>query len=383
MKNEHILDSMEYLDRDLIEEADVTPAKKKTGWVKWAGLAACVCICAAGAAVLFPALTRQKNEAAKALPQEITPAQGVVTNAPAPGGAQVGGLPEAQEKAAPAEYEEGKTEAERGGEITSEAAKPEKPRMLSVYDKRLNTGDMAVNNGCVALSESLKAAIDEYGSSTTYHIIAEVFKDGTAVGSAERLDGDLLKLIAAQGFNVSGEVHGSAAGSTEYIILNYAEAEKLLRFPAIEGYGILLSFYGETLPEDPVEEDPGYGGAVKGNAGFDVEMTAVADSVTPESVTVRVVNRSGCEILSGNEYDFSLEVLKEGVWKPLETGDRVNTGEALVFEGERDVTLNWTFIYGALPAGHYRAVKYFFPGTADGSSGYYDGFNLTAEFDIG
>lgn len=83
-----------------------------------------------------------------------------------------------------------------------------------------------------------------------------------------------------------------------------------------------------------------------------------------------------------NKNDFAIEVLDNGTWYTIEKGNRVNTAEAYTFVGERNLDIVWYSIYGELPKGHYRVVKYFFPWTEDGTYGVDDGFYLTAEFEI-
>lgn len=122
--------------------------------------------------------------------------------------------------------------------------------------------------------------------------------------------------------------------------------------------------------------------SVTEGTAFDVTMEVVEGSVTPASLTVCVKNNTDLEIDSGNEHDFAIEVLDDGTWYTIKTGDRNNTAEAYGFSGEQTLELEWSNVYGALPAGHYRIVKYFFPWTADGTYGVKDGFYLTAEFEI-
>lgn len=115
---------------------------------------------------------------------------------------------------------------------------------------------------------------------------------------------------------------------------------------------------------------------------FDVTMEVVPESVRPGSITICVKNNTDIEIHSGNENDFAIEVLDNGKWYTIDVGSRENTAEAYIFEDERDLDISWSNTYGALPNGHYRIVKYFFPWTEDGTYGIKDGFYLTAEFDI-
>lgn len=127
---------------------------------------------------------------------------------------------------------------------------------------------------------------------------------------------------------------------------------------------------------------PGEESTVTEGTGFDVSMTIVEGTVTPSKATVLVTNNTDIEIDSGNEYDFSIEVLDKGKWKAIETDERDNTAEALIFTGESELVLDWKNIYGALPKGHYRIVKSFFPWTENGIYGIDDQFYLTAEFSI-
>jgi len=49
MKKSKLLDSIGYVDSQLINEADTyVPAKKKNGWLKWGAMAACLCLVLAG-----------------------------------------------------------------------------------------------------------------------------------------------------------------------------------------------------------------------------------------------------------------------------------------------------------------------------------------------
>lgn len=61
MKNDKTLSILGRLEPDLIEEAETYRAKKQTNaWVRWGALAACLCLCLAGAARLLS--TKQKAE---------------------------------------------------------------------------------------------------------------------------------------------------------------------------------------------------------------------------------------------------------------------------------------------------------------------------------
>ena len=77
MKKNKILESMEYVDDEIIEEADgYASAKKKHGWLKYGGMAACFCLVLAGTFVVKKSL--------KPLPEENTPAQLVIPSVELP-----------------------------------------------------------------------------------------------------------------------------------------------------------------------------------------------------------------------------------------------------------------------------------------------------------
>ena len=77
MKKNKILESMEYVDDEIIEEADgYASAKKKHGWLKYGVMAACFCLVLAGTFVVKKSL--------KPLPEENTPAQLVIPSVELP-----------------------------------------------------------------------------------------------------------------------------------------------------------------------------------------------------------------------------------------------------------------------------------------------------------
>lgn len=115
----------------------------------------------------------------------------------------------------------------------------------------------------------------------------------------------------------------------------------------------------------------------------DVTMKIVEGSVTPSGLTVRVSNHTGIDINGGIDDDFSIEKKENDKWVPAEEiGDRTDHAETYIFQGERDLNIHWSEIYGPLSAGEYRVVKFFYPSAEDGFYGEDDGFYLFAEFSI-
>lgn len=70
MKKDKILESMEYIDAEIINEADnYAPAKKKNSWLKWGAMAACFCLILVGAF--------GTNKYFKHLPQDHNPVEDI------------------------------------------------------------------------------------------------------------------------------------------------------------------------------------------------------------------------------------------------------------------------------------------------------------------
>ena len=92
----------------------------------------------------------------------------------------------------------------------------------------------------------------------------------------------------------------------------------------------------------------------------DVTMKVVEGSVTPSGLTVRISNNTGIDINGGINYDFSIEKKEDDKWSPVkEIGDRTTDTETYIFQGERDLNINWSEIYGSLSAGDTESLSSF------------------------
>ena len=140
----------------------------------------------------------------------------------------------------------------------------------------------------------------------------------------------------------------------------------------------LLSF---SAGAPAVEVGEAFSGDVNTYEG--VTMTVVEDSAAPDGIRVEVLNTTTKIIESGNAGDFSVQVELDGNWYELETLEDTyaNTAEAYVYWTgvPRELTLNWTYFYGSLPAGHYRVTKWFFEYRGPGDT---TDFLLAAEFTL-
>ena len=115
----------------------------------------------------------------------------------------------------------------------------------------------------------------------------------------------------------------------------------------------------------------------------DVAMEVIEESVTPLGLTVCVSNNTKIDIYGGIADDFLIEKLENDKWSPLvEIGDRSNNTETYIFQGNRELNIYWSDIYGSLTPGTYRISKCFYLDTVDDASSSNDGFYLIAEFII-
>lgn len=155
MKN--ALDEMEYIEDELILEAEEYRKKKIHG--KWGAVAAMLCVCMLGAMLLV-----QRPQ--KPMDTGSTPE-----------------MPDTVEEPAP-DYG-----------VDSD-------NIIRYYEGDWEIRDLAVNNGCCELSEALKFALNENGAELRYSVTVEVFRDGTVEESYDAV----MEAEALRNFPVSDEV---------------------------------------------------------------------------------------------------------------------------------------------------------------------------------
>jgi hypothetical protein len=119
----------------------------------------------------------------------------------------------------------------------------------------------------------------------------------------------------------------------------------------------------------------------RGNDG-PMEVTVLPESVTPTGLTYRV-RRTGESWVFGDEY--AIERLVDGQYEPVpELGNNyafnaigyvLNPDPPL---DSKEMSANWTLMYGELPPGQYRIAKRFLPPKGSGQ----DELVLYAEFEI-
>ena len=115
----------------------------------------------------------------------------------------------------------------------------------------------------------------------------------------------------------------------------------------------------------------------------DVTMDIIEESITPLGLTVIISNNTKIDIYGGIADDFLVEKLEKNEWSPLvEIGYRSNNTETYIFQGNRELNVYWSEIYGSLTPGTYRISKCFYLDTVDNTGSSNDGFYLTSEFTI-
>lgn len=217
------LDAMEHLDPALIEEAEAVQPKRRTLWLQWGAMAACLCLCLVGARSLL-SMEQAPPEAPKeamasAAPTEAAAASenGVIKELPVP---------------------ESDTKKEYTGRITP---------MIGSYSIGASARiDLAVANGAVLLSDSLQAALAEYEDSVLYRVVVEVFRDGTVLSNfSDEIAAETQRLSDA-GYIVATESVVFGDEVYRYLTL-HAEADQLRDFPAHPDHGYYIALYDDYL----------------------------------------------------------------------------------------------------------------------------------------
>ena len=142
---------------------------------------------------------------------------------------------------------------------------------------------------------------------------------------------------------------------------------------------------GETK-DDILNSSTYYCEFVIGEKTHDWGITMSAKDVTPAGMTLLIDQKGGNstgELTYGE--DFSIEVKSDefGTWEKLGyITDEINwtdIGYILEPGAHNEEQINWTYIYGYLPAGHYRLVKEFMDFRKTGD---YDQCDFYMEFDV-
>ncbi len=290
MKKDKALNAVEYIDPGMIDEAEIYKGKRNT-WIRWGAAAACLCICLAGAASLYPALLHPGKDAVAGHGIEDY-------NEPAPGGLNYLEIPAAEN-------------TETDPEVPAQANT--KNFMIGHYDKSLNDADMAVNNGHCELSNSLKAALGEYNDTVKYRVVVEVFRDGTVIDSGSSEVALEEARLAKEKYTVAHETYEDTAERSDYFTI-HAEADQLLHFSVNESYGYCISLYDEYLGlAQPMESAP-------------------AEFSMPSNTADAPVDESSAGFIHAAEYPAEVFEIQQAVSDAMARGDLPYVYESAVYE---------------------------------------------------
>lgn len=255
MRGNEFLDKMELIDPAYIEAADIQPNKKKSVWVKWGAMAACLCLLLVGAF----ALGSEKAPELRPVPNpdgtvryepvpEVWPEHPILRPgdegyiAPEP-------TPEPMPDLAPED-----PVSNNGAFLPNNVTEfPDVKPHISAYGEMAAPADMAVSNGGVYISQPLRAAMEHYGDTANYHVLIELYSDGVQIPSGGETAQKEMQRFSELGYTFAFETHKKTEthGELETVVASYyftipfAELALLTDFPASDSLGYHLMLYGE------------------------------------------------------------------------------------------------------------------------------------------
>ena len=244
-------------EKHIVEARAERKAPKKSIWLKWGAMAACLCLVIASA-IVMP--TVRDN-----------------SNAPIPnpdGTVQRGDEPEIYPdhpilRPGDDGYIEPGIEPPRGdthngvtigGPFNNQDFLTGKP-MISNYGEMTSEIDMAVNNGHLHTSKALEAAMENYGEDANYRVLIMLFHDGAHISSGEALALEEAKRLSELGYIVAMETytkeedHGEYVSATKtYYFTLHATYEQLKNFLVSDNLGYSMMLYDEYFGETELSE---------------------------------------------------------------------------------------------------------------------------------
>lgn len=126
----------------------------------------------------------------------------------------------------------------------------------------------------------------------------------------------------------------------------------------------------EELPEEKIAALP-----------EGITMTVDTETLTPEGASFLLLQTTDLNIQYGD--DFKLQTLNGSQWEDVSTVIENDGFHSIAYklpENEpKTLELDWTWLYGSLPAGEYRLVKTFMDFRETGD---FDTYTITAPFAI-
>ena len=225
MRGDELLDKMDLIDQKYVEAAESRPRRRN--WIKWGAMAACFGLAVAGAFVLAGSWG-EKQDLIRTEPDKTEPALYWET-----------------EPATEPNWDNGPegVESTLGG----------KP-MISGYGEPTYNADMAVMDGGSFYSGALKAAMEHYGDSANYRVLAELFSDGVQIASGGSQAVAEAQRLTSLGYTVAVEMYTETETDGDTVTVNatyfftlHATYEQLKDFPVDGSLGYKFMLYDEVL----------------------------------------------------------------------------------------------------------------------------------------
>ncbi len=259
MRGTELLDKMELIDPAYVEAAEQQIGKKKSTWIKWTAMAACLCLVLAaaltipewreGGGAFAPVPDPDGPVRQEPLPQDW-PEQPILRpgdpgyNTPGEEPPEATMDPGSNQIMGPSDMEE----------------LPDVTPMISAFGDMDTHIDMAVSNGGVALSRPLQDAMAHYGDGVTYQVMVELFSDGVQIPSGGELAQKEMQRLHALGYTTALETveerddSGKWVTTAHYFTLLFVTRDQLESFPPSETLGYSLRLYGEYFGQTEQED---------------------------------------------------------------------------------------------------------------------------------
>lgn len=265
MKKEKI-DYVEFVDDKLIEKAEkYSVVKPKNSWVKYAAVAACICLAIGVGTTQFsnkikvgseekPAAIISDNANAHDIEKPLADNTKEQTKETLPeesnGDVEVSGknIPVTQPYFTNDHENDNNLSATQKADsknnIQTQISRFGEMRLYSEYSDQ-----MSVANGMVVFAQGLANALAANGDSVTYRVFVAVFKDGKEVPVDTNIIENEIAKYSKAGYTTAIETHGifneTELSSKTYFTINSATEEQLSRFMSSENYGFYLMLYDE------------------------------------------------------------------------------------------------------------------------------------------
>lgn len=245
---EKLYNSLTNISAEFIEEAQGTGEKAPHRiWVKWAALAACLCL---AVALAVPKGQKAADAGSAGMSLDGDPNGYYVPGGQAPNGSEVSERDPAEEaQAAKEDLGALGVQQENLGAPDVQQGENFFPSNIKTMISSYGSGEASAcykspDNGSVIYSVPLKGAMEEYGGSVLYRVSVDVFSDNEQLKPNSETVKDERDRLAELGYTVSFEEYYDGAASHYYFTL-HATCEQLENFPASDSLGYMLWLYDE------------------------------------------------------------------------------------------------------------------------------------------